>query len=83
MSIHPEKSPLPRKVVTKSCDGVYWFSDFQDRRDLQAVTELRTALLAGHVKLYIRSTERNPHNLIQLAAETGGGYRQGPPTSLE
>jgi len=74
---------LRELIEIEECDAVYWFSDFQDRRESQAVTELRAVLLAHHVKLYIRSTERNPRDLMQLAEETGGGYKRGSPSSLE
>jgi len=74
---------LRELIEQESCDGIYWFSDFQDPREFRAITELRAILLGCHVKLYIRSTECNPSDLIQLAKETGGGYKQGSPSSLE
>ena len=65
-----------------SCDGIYWFSDFQDPRQEQAVRELRDCLSSRQAKLYIRSTECHPQALIHLAEVSGGGYKNGAPSSL-
>ena len=73
---------LKELVDRESCDGIYWFSDFQDGREGQAVVSLRAALLSTRVKLYIRSTQRDPRDLVALAEETGGGYKNGAPTLL-
>ena len=64
---------LKELIEQESCDGVYWFSDFQDPRQDQATIELRGCLIDRGAKLYIRSTECNPRDLIQIAEETGGG----------
>jgi hypothetical protein len=61
------------------CDGIYWFSDFQDLRDERVVAELQDHLQKNRVKLYIRSTHRDPSDLIQLCQLSGGGYKNGPP----
>ena len=66
---------LKELIEQESCDGVYWFSDFQDPRQDQATIELRGCLIDRGAKLYIRSTECNPRDLIQIAEETGGGYK--------
>ncbi len=73
---------LKELIEQDGCDGIYWFSDFQDGRQPQAVTELRARLVERRVKLYVRSTQRHPRDLIQLAEETGGGYKNGTPNSL-
>jgi hypothetical protein len=73
---------LQELVGPQQCDGVFWFSDFKDRRYESTVAELGQLLTAAGAKLYIRSIDRRPDDLIQLTTLSGGGYRNGPPSSL-
>ena len=69
------------RVVATSFDDSRW-KDFQDRREKPAVAEFRKIIQTEQAKLYIRSSQRNPRDLITLAEETGGGYKNGIPESL-
>ena len=73
---------LKELIMDEGCDGIYWFSDFQDRREASAIASFREDLEQKRVKLYIRSTERNPRDLIELSERTGGGFKNGIPESL-
>ena len=69
-------------IANENCDGIYWFSDFQDNREPQAVIELRNSVKSHKAKLFIRSIEQHPQDLIAIADESGGGYKNGTPSSF-
>jgi hypothetical protein len=73
---------LKELIGPEGCDGVYWFSDFQDRREPQAVEELRGLLRERGVKLYVRSLQRSPQVMVDLASESGGEFKAGDAASL-
>jgi len=70
------------KMLECGCDAIYWFSDFQDPRTGDAVCALHEKLKKHVAKLYIRSVECKPSDLIAIAESTHGGYKNGRPEQV-
>jgi len=65
-------------IEVNNVDAIYWFSDLEDERTSAGLTELRRLVLPSSsnpkgVRLYVRSTENSPDEILMEIVQASGG----------
>ncbi len=66
-------SALLGMVQLMKVDAIYWFTDFDDEANDEAVKRIAAPLLENKVKLYAHTMKSMPSPLIKLLIERSGG----------
>ncbi|NNC89259.1 MAG: hypothetical protein HKN82_12435 [Akkermansiaceae bacterium] len=66
-------SALLALVQLRKADAIYWFCDFDDDEDDEAIKEIARPILDNKVRLYVHTLKRRPPKLLILLIERSGG----------
>lgn len=66
-------SAFSAMIDMKNVDAIYWFADFEDSYDNDAIKKLSDYILEKNITLYVHTLQKDPPKLISKLAKKSGG----------